>query len=97
MTSQGIAPAEFLNGSAGARKAPRIPAQRDFKEDHPLVRIADVIRSVVMWVVVLAVAASGALLVGNMPVLKAAVPDQPREIPAIVEPAPSAGEVRDTR
>lgn len=97
MNSQQIAIAERLlnRPAASARRALQIRAESDFAEDHFLARIMDVIRSVVLWAVVFAIAASGALLVGNMPELSAAVPNQVRKTPVIAEPAPNTGEVRE--
>ncbi|MET0218930.1 MAG: hypothetical protein ABW205_13525 [Burkholderiales bacterium] len=90
-------PATFAGRSASRRRDPlQIPVELASKEDTRLARILEATREVVLWLAIVFVAATGALFVGAMaPELRAAVPDQPRESPAIVQPAPQAGEVRE--
>jgi hypothetical protein len=72
------------------------PVELDFMEDRRLARILEVARDVVLWLGTVFIAAIGVWFVGaTVPELRAAVPDHPRAIRAIGEPAPDAGKVRE--
>lgn len=85
-SQQTISAGKFSRHSRTVVRDPlQIPVALDFGAERFVPRPIEVLRSVALWMLTVAVAVGGALLVGNMPELNAAVPD----------PAPVAGEVRE--
>jgi hypothetical protein len=97
MSSQHIAlfGSTLRHDRTAARDPLQIPVALDFGEERFLPRPAELLRSLALWLATFAVVAGGALLIGNMPELNAAVPGQVHEISVIAEPAATAGEVRE--
>ena len=57
-----------------ARDPLQVPIALGFAAERIVPNAWEILRSLLLWLLTFAVAASGALLVGNMPELKAAVP-----------------------
>jgi hypothetical protein len=88
----------YLNRPARRTRDPlQIPVElNDSGTEHLIARIAAVTRDIVLWLAIVFGAAIAVLFAGAaVPELNAAAPHPARETPAIVRPAPSAGEVRE--
>ena len=95
MNSQRALGGEALKGSF-IRTDSRDLAKPELEREGALARLVAALRSVLLWALVFAIAASGALLVGSlMPELNAAVPNKATPIAAKTRPDKPVADVGD--